>query len=78
MTEVDTQNGHYFHGADGMHRCSAVVEIDEQRKAGAIKGDRCGDEVFAILLRPDTPTWVLLKISVGQSYPTPVSVSLCL
>ncbi len=66
MTSSDEENGYLFYGVDGMHRCSSVAEIGEERKAGVDIDSKCGDEIFAVILRHDTPAWCLLRISVGM------------
>ena len=54
-----------FQCADGMHRIRCVVELSEEKKAsGDSSGINCGDEVYAIILRPDIPRHLILQLSV--------------
>jgi hypothetical protein len=67
LTPEDTKKGIRFLCADGMHRCRAVAEMAE-KKANGDQSIKCGDMVYAIILRPDTPRKYLIKLSLSKFY----------
>ena len=72
FSAADAKNGKRFLCADGMHRVRCVTELTELKKGGA-PDIMCGDSVYAVILRPDTPKKYLIKLSLGKSF-TPESI----
>jgi hypothetical protein len=65
LTETDVENGIQFLCADGMHRVRCVRELAELKAQGA-SDIRCGDKVYAVILRPDTPKQYLIQLSLSK------------
>ena len=63
---VRNKHGKQFWLADGMHRAEAVSQLSEERRQDPNSDSKCGDEVYCMVLRGDTPWNVLMKISVGE------------
>jgi hypothetical protein len=65
LTEEDVKKGVKFLCADVMHRTRCVCELSELKAAGD-NTINCGDEVFACILRPDTPRKYLIQLSLSK------------
>ena len=65
LTEEDFKNGIRFLCADGMHRVRCVQELTEEKKRGN-SDIKCGDSVFAVVLRPDVPKKYIIGLSISK------------
>ena len=63
--EEDEKKQKQFMCADGMHRVRCVTELAERKAAGEAN-IQCGDMVYAIILRPDTPSRYLIQLSLSK------------
>ena len=69
LTEEDKKQGFQFCCADGMHRTRTVQELTALKLAGDTKAaGKCGSMVKAVILRPDIPPALLLRLSVGMYF----------
>lgn len=66
LTPADQKAGIQFLCPDGMHRVRCVNELTEEKAAGD-EDIECGDSVYAIMLRPDTPRKFLIQLSLSKS-----------
>ena len=69
MDQKDLEEGVKFQCVDGMHRTRCVQELAAEKAEGLPGSESifCGDEVYAIILRPDTPRNYLIQLSLSKS-----------
>ena len=69
LTEEDKKKGYRFLCADGMHRTRTVQELTALKLAGDDEAaGKCGSMVKAVIVRPDIPPDLLLRLSVGMYF----------
>lgn len=68
LTAAEYKSGKRFLCPDGMHRVRCVSELVDEGVAGQ-DGQSCGDMVYALMLRPDTPQSALVEISLSKNIP---------